>query len=81
MPRLMPLAIAWGALGLVAAVTIAGAVTIAALMSLSNWCLTPDEGLEAPSPVRRVFGFILIGVMGLIVLGGLYLMVRNSFFR
>jgi hypothetical protein len=67
-------AINWSALGQVAVVTVVVAVIIAALMSLSNWCLTPAEGATVTTP-RKAVGYALMGVMALIVLGGLYLMI------
>jgi len=75
MPRLLPLAIAWSALGQVAAVTIVATVSISALMSLSNWFLTTPADQEHVTRPRMVIGFILLGIMGLIVLFGLYLMI------
>jgi len=69
------LAIDWLALLQVAIVTIVAAVGISALMSLSNWALTPAEGLERPTRPRMVLGFAGITTMVLIVLGGLYLLI------
>jgi len=73
--REMAISINWMALLSVAVVTIVATVAIAALMSASNWALTPEEGLEQPTPARRVLGIALIGVIGAIVLFGLYLMI------
>lgn len=73
MPLLM--AVDWMALLQVAGVTIAATVVISALMSLANWCFTPAEGLEAPSPPRRALGITSLGVMVVFVLFGLYLMI------
>jgi len=69
------LAIDWLALLQVTIVTIVAAVGISALMSLSNWALTPAEGLERPTRPRMVLGFAGIAMMVLIVLGGLYLLI------
>jgi len=69
------LVVEWMALLQVAGVTIAATVVIAALMSLSNWCFTPVEGSDHPTAVRKTFGIIVLGVMGLLVLFGLYLMI------
>ena len=65
----------WGALLLVACVTIGATVAIASLMSLSNWCLTPAEGSEHPTVTRRSLGIILLIMQVGIILFGLYLMI------
>jgi len=75
MRNLPLLAIDWMALLQVAGVTIAATVVISALMSLSNWCFTPAEGSDQPTLIRKTFGIALLGVMGLLVLFGLYLMI------
>jgi|GEM_PF-2437152 len=79
MPSPLLLAIDWAALLKVAGVTILATVVIAGLMSLSNWFFTPAAGVEHVSRGRVAIGFILIGVMGLIILFGLYLMVAPRF--
>ena len=74
MPSLL-LAIDWMALLQVAGVTIVATVVIAALMSLSNWCFTPVKGADQPTAARKTLGIVLLGVMGLLILFGLYLMI------
>ena len=69
------LAVDWLALLQVAVVTILAAVGISALMSLSNWALTPVDGLEHQTRPRLLLGYVCIGMMVLIVLGGLYLII------
>ena len=75
MTPLVLLAVDWLALLQVAVVTILASVGISALMSLSNWALTPAEGLERPTRPMMVIGYAGIGMMVLIVLGGLYLII------
>jgi len=75
MPNLLLAAINWLALLQVAVVTIAATVVIAVLMSLSNWSFTPAEGSDHPPLARRVLGYGLLVVMGLLILFGLYLMI------
>jgi len=75
MPSPLLMAINWMALLQVACVTIVATVIIAALMSLSNWCFTPAEGSDHPTAVRKTFGFVVLGIMCLLVLFGLYLMI------
>ncbi|MCL2483504.1 MAG: hypothetical protein FWF43_08860 [Propionibacteriaceae bacterium] len=65
----------WMALLQVTVVTIFTAVVIAALMSLSNWFFTPVGAAEEVATSRKVIGFALLAVMGLIILFGLYLMI------
>jgi len=75
---MIPLAINWAALGTVAAVTILTAVAIAGLMSAANWILSgPENTAEEPviSTVRKVAGYAIMAVIGLIVLFGIYLMI------
>ena len=69
------LAINWLALLEVAVVTVFAACLIGALMSLANWFFTPDEGLDKPLPARSVLGWIMVGLIGVIVLFGLWLMI------
>ncbi len=69
------LAIDWAALGQVGIVTIFASAVIAALMSLANWCFsTVGEG-DQPPMIRQVAGYALLGLIGLFVLFGLYLMI------
>ena len=75
---MIPLAINWAALGTVAAVTILTAVAIAALMSAANWILSgPDSTTDDAviSTARKVAGYAIMVVIGLIVLFGIYLMI------
>ena len=65
----------WLALLQVAVVTVGAAVVIAALMSLSNYFFTPATGSVHPTAARKAVAITLIGVMGVIVLFGLYLMI------
>jgi hypothetical protein len=65
----------WAALGQVALVTILATGVIAALMSLSNWALSPGDDGAAVSTTRQVLGYALLGVQGIIILVGLYLMI------
>jgi len=74
LPSLL-LAVDWMALLQVAIVTIVATVVISAMMSLSNWCFTPAEGSDHPTLVRKTFGIVLLGLMGLLVIFGLYLMI------
>ena len=68
-------AIDWGALLLVAVVSIAATVVIAALMSVSNWLFaSAEEGGQAMA-ARRTMGFVVLGVIVAVVLFGLYLMI------
>jgi len=69
------LAINWLALLEVAAVTIFAACLIGVLMSLANWFFTPDEGLDKPLRAKMVLGWIMLGLMGAIVLFGIWLIV------
>jgi hypothetical protein len=68
-------AVDWLALLQVAGVTIAAAVAISGLLSLANWLWTPAEGLEEPLPVAKGAGYAVLGLMGLMVAFGLYLMI------
>ncbi|MDR0488663.1 MAG: hypothetical protein LBG99_04560 [Propionibacteriaceae bacterium] len=74
MPSLI-YAIDWMALLLVAAVSIAATVIIAALMSVSNYFFHPPKGEEKASQPRRILGFIFLGLMACVVAFGLYLMI------
>jgi len=69
------LVVEWMALLQVTIVTVVATVVIASLMSLSNWCFTPAEGSDQPTAARKTIGIVILGVMGLLVLFGLYLMI------
>ncbi|MDR2929638.1 MAG: hypothetical protein LBV06_01825 [Propionibacteriaceae bacterium] len=65
----------WWALLQVTVVTIVASAAIAGLMSLANWFWTPATDSEQPTRSRKAVGWVLMGVMGVIVLGGLYLII------
>jgi hypothetical protein len=65
----------WWALVQVSIVTIVGAMAIVSLMSLANWFLAPQDEAGSTVSWRRVGGYALIGLMGLIVAFGIYLLV------
>jgi len=67
----------WFALLQVTLATIVVAVAVCGLMALANWMLVPvGEEAVATAP-RRVVGYVLIGVIGLIIAGGIYLIVHK----
>ncbi|MDR0960510.1 MAG: hypothetical protein LBM23_09240 [Propionibacteriaceae bacterium] len=71
-----PQAIDWAALGNVAIVTIVATVIIASLMSAANWCFSEDGMVDGVIPLgKKIGGFAILTVMGLIVLFGIYLIV------
>ncbi|MDR1387479.1 MAG: hypothetical protein LBJ44_07845 [Propionibacteriaceae bacterium] len=65
----------WWALVQVSVVTIVGAMAIVSLMSLANWLLVPPDGASQAVGWRRFSGYGVIGLMGLIVAFGIYLLV------
>ncbi|MDR2974821.1 MAG: hypothetical protein LBV00_08940 [Propionibacteriaceae bacterium] len=65
----------WWALLQVTVVTIVVSVLIAALMSLANWFFSGTGASEEPTATRKVAGYIMLGIIGLLVLFGLYLMI------
>ncbi len=69
------ISIDWLALLQVTIVTIVAAAAIATLVSLSNWAFTPAGGAEQPTRSRKVLGIVFLGLVGLIILFGLYLMI------
>ncbi|MDR1078001.1 MAG: hypothetical protein LBL55_04990 [Propionibacteriaceae bacterium] len=69
------MSIDWWALVQVSVVTIVGAMLIVSLMSLANWLLAPQGDAVPAVGWRRVGGYALIGLMGLIVAFGIYLLV------
>jgi hypothetical protein len=65
----------------VAAATIVIAVAVVGLMSLANWCLVPVGDAERPTPVRRVLGTVLIGVMAVIIAVGIWFITHDHVAR
>ncbi len=68
----------WSALLLVAVTTVVAALAIVGVFSLGVAALTSGGARTAggrPSPVARVAGYACIGVSGLLVLYGLYLII------
>jgi hypothetical protein len=65
----------WLALLNVSLVTIIGAVAIVGLLCFANWLLTPAGEAESVPGFRRVAGYGLIGVMGLLVIAGIALLI------
>ncbi|MCL2784422.1 MAG: hypothetical protein FWD55_03095 [Propionibacteriaceae bacterium] len=59
----------------VALVTIGATVAIATLMSAANWAFTPVAGADTVTGGRRILGFVLLCVTGLLIIFGLYLMI------
>jgi len=57
--------------------TITVAVAVCALLSLANWLLVPAHEDEVVPRGRRCLGYVLIGLMALIILAGLYLIVHH----
>ena len=63
-PLVIPLlAVNWGALLQVGVVTIAATCLIVALVSLSNWCFTTDEGLAKASPGKTIAGWVALAIV------------------
>lgn len=65
----------WGALALVAAVTIVAAIAIVGLFSLGVAALTSRQGADNGSGTRTVTGYGLLALSGLIAIYGLYLII------
>jgi hypothetical protein len=67
----------WGALALVAAVTIVGAMMIVGLFSLGVASLTARErsGAGAASLANTVVGYVCFALSGAIAVYGLYLII------
>ena len=68
----------WNSLLLMAITTVVAAVAIVGIFSLGVFALTSggraDESVS-PGPLARVSGYACVGVSGLLVLYGLYLIV------
>ena len=67
----------WLALLQVSLTTIIVAVSVCGLMALANWLLVPAGEATVVPLARRVAGYALIGLMGVIVAAGLYLIVHK----
>lgn len=70
----------WASLGLVAVTTVVAAIAIIGIYSLGVVALTSGgkdgpDGMAAPTPLARISGYLCLGVSGLLVLYGLYLIV------
>ncbi len=68
----------WNSLALVAITTVVAAVAIVGIFSLGVYALTSGGRATdgtAPSPLARLSGYACVGVSGLLVLYGLYLIV------
>ena len=65
----------WGALALVAAVTIVAAIAIIGLFSLGVAALTSRQRADSGSGTLTVTGYGLLALSGLIAIYGLYLII------
>lgn len=67
----------WASLGLVAVTTVVAAIAIVGIYSLGVMALTSGgrDGAAAPSPLARICGYLCLGVSGMLVLYGLYLII------
>jgi hypothetical protein len=67
----------WASLGLVAVTTVVAAIAIVGIYSLGVLALSSGgkDGTSAPSPLARMSGYLCLGVSGLLVLYGLYLII------
>ncbi|MEP6560657.1 MAG: hypothetical protein ABJD68_06215 [Nakamurella sp.] len=67
----------WGALGLVAVTTLVAAIAVVGIFSLGIVALTSgvNRGAAGPHTAARVAGYACIGVSGMLVLYGLYLII------
>ncbi len=65
----------WAALGIVAVVSIVSSVVFVALLSAGIRVLTPANDDGRSTQVSRPLGYGLLGLAGLLVLYGLYLIV------
>jgi hypothetical protein len=73
----------WASLGLVAITTVVAAIAIVGIFSLGVAALTSGGEHESggslvqnpPSAVARLAGYLCVGISGLLVLYGLYLIV------
>ena len=65
----------WGALALVAAVTIVAAIAIVGLFSLGVAALTSRQRADNGSGTITVTGYGLLALSGLIAIYGLYLII------
>jgi hypothetical protein len=73
----------WGSLVLVAITTVVAAVAIVGIFSLGVTALTSGGEHESggalvqspPTPIAKIAGYACVGISGLLVLYGLYLIV------
>ena len=68
----------WASLGLVSIATVVAAVAIVGIFLLGVVALTSGNGGTAggvTSPSARISGYLCIGISGLLVLYGLYLII------
>ncbi len=71
----------WLAVLVVAVVSVAATALIALLLALSIRLLLPSRGATRPaqgSTVARATGWALLGVLGVVILTGLWLIVPHS---
>jgi hypothetical protein len=71
----------WLAVLVVAVVSVAATALIALLLALSIRLLLPSRGVTHPaqsSTVARATGWALLGVLGVVILTGLWLIVPHS---
>jgi hypothetical protein len=75
----------WASLGLVAVTTVVAAVAIVGIFALGVMALTSGGGSRVdqngvhlqPSPAARIAGYACLGISGLLVLYGLYLIIPH----
>ena len=73
----------WASLVLVAITTVVAAIAIVGIFSLGVAALTSGGQHESggtlvqnpPSPVAKISGYLCVGISGLLVLNGLYLII------
>ena len=73
----------WASLGLVAITTVIAAIAIVGVFSLGVAALTSGKEYESggslvqspPNPAAKLAGYLCVGISGLLVLYGLYLIV------
>jgi len=73
----------WASLGLVAITTVIAAVAIVGIFSIGVAALTSGGGQQSggtvaanpPKPIAKLAGYLCVGISGLLVLYGLYLII------
>jgi|BarGraIncu00222A_1022003.scaffolds.fasta_scaffold91759_1 hypothetical protein len=73
----------WASLGLVAITTVVAAIAIVGIFSLGVAALTSGGEHESggslvqssPKPIAKIAGYLCVGISGLLVLYGLYLII------